>query len=229
MSLKYFDKIFNFIIKKSEAILLLVDTAEDEINQGNEIKALVRVLLVVFLMAIVGSAAIFSIYIVFSKYDLFMKIISGIIATIFFVPIVILLIYTYKRFVGQNIKKKIKEDPAFGKEMRGALREMNKIIVECCDELNKKASVGVKDKGEYGNLWDLIEKFKKLKMEYRIYFDGELNEELSDLLGKFRKTRSKLSIKVIDNEFGIGLDSEYFEFVNQTEKVQDKIAAELRK
>ena len=80
MNLKYFDRLFNFIFKRSESILLLVDTAEDEINQGNAIKALVRILMVVFLIVIIASAAIFSIVLLFSKYGLIMKTLSFIIA-----------------------------------------------------------------------------------------------------------------------------------------------------
>lgn len=227
-----FDRLFKFIANKSETMLLLVDTAEDEINQGNEIKALVRVLLVVLLMAVVASGAIFSIVMVFSQYGLFMKVISGIIASFFLVPIVVLLTYVSKRFIGKNIKKiekKTREDPDFKKERRSALKQLNKAIVDCVDELNKKANVGVKDEAEYLSLWNLIERYKKLKMELGIYFDGELNEELSILLGTFRKTSGEIGIKVSEGKFKETIRGlENYKFIEQSEKVQSIIAERLR-
>lgn len=224
-----FDRVFNFISKRSEAILLLVDTAEDEINQGNEIKALVRVLIVVLLIAVVAAFAIFSIVLLFSQYGVFMKVISSIIAAFFLVPICLLLIYTYKRFIGKNIEKKIKEDPDFKKERRDALKEINRIIVECMDKLNKKANLGVNDEEDFNLIWDLVEKYKKLKMELGIYFDGELNEELSVLLGDFRRTSSILGSYMWEEKFNKGVHgTENFKFIEQSKKVQAMIAERLR-
>ena len=196
MDLDIFNKVLNFIKKESEVILSLVDTAEDEISKGNEIKALIRVLIVLLLIAFMAAVAIFSIVIIFSKHGTFMKIVSAIIAFFFLIPIVILIVYTWKRFVGKDVEKRIKEDPEFNKERRQALKDMNKFIVQCLDELNKKANVGVQNQEDYNSLWDLIENYKKLKMEYEIYFDGELNEELSILLGELRRTRGEIGFKV---------------------------------
>ncbi|MFC1686907.1 hypothetical protein ACFL0E_00950, partial [Nanoarchaeota archaeon] len=105
MRLDIFDRTFNFILKKGEKVLLLVDTAEDEINQGNEIKALVRVLIVILLIVIMAAAGISSIVLLFSKYGLFMKIISLILAIFFLSPVVILIIYVFRRFLSKNAKK----------------------------------------------------------------------------------------------------------------------------
>jgi hypothetical protein len=100
----------------------------------------------------------------------------------------------------EKLQPSTKGNDESDKDKRKALKIINNKMIDCMDRLNKQANVGIQNEAEYTKTWNMVDDFRKTKMKYEIYFNEELNEALSEVLGKFRKTNVALGSKDFDKD-----------------------------